>query len=260
MVSVARARGGGAPPRGTWFVWDGYALQLVNRQVRPQFSGHSKDWGKFVRDWENFQSLVREAQPLETSDTLMLSELRDCLDKASQSILSRATELNRFTTFEAVWDQLCRIHHYDPVQQSRQAWQALKFEYGGKRPSKQEFILFQTEFLRHRDRVPDWTPSEELTLLRREIPPYYCQQWHKEECKRKKREGWIKVEGAGLTAELASVGIGRALGLSPLRVLENRGFFWWTVSISKMKMIFFLPCKVRGWGRSLYMCPPARNT
>ena len=94
-------------------------------------------------------------------------------------MLELSLDVNPEITFQDFWDELCRLYHYDPIAQNRREWQNVKLKLTNEGElSKRNFIVFRAEFLQARDRVSDWTESEEMELLKHEIPIEYGNQIH----------------------------------------------------------------------------------
>ena len=80
---ITTASSGATPPAprtSSGPVFDAYGVQLLQGTPKPAFSGRSRDWQNFVRDFEEYLNLVKQVVPQELSNEVLLHTLQGCLN------------------------------------------------------------------------------------------------------------------------------------------------------------------------------------
>ena len=109
-------------------MYEGVGMHLVSENLKPKLTGEARDWISFVREWEEYLSLMKEACPNTFTDPLKLNLLKGCLDKSSQTHLQWCRERNPTITYKDCWAELSGLHGYDVAFQNRKVCQGVRLE------------------------------------------------------------------------------------------------------------------------------------
>ena len=181
------------------------AAQLFSEISRPTlFEDKPEDWDRFDREWKKYEQLVGSTGYL-MSDPMRLQILRSRVGPASQLILQELEDQNPHLPFAQYYQALARHYSRDASEQARKAWKRVRLLPNGEGIiDLYTFKKFCGEFKVYRNRVGDWTSTEEYTNLMENLPPFWITEVKKEENKRQRSRFWVKMTNAPdvTTAEL----------------------------------------------------------
>ena len=173
------------------------AAQMVAEITKPAiFEDRPEDWDRFDREWRKYEQLIT-ATGLIMPDAMRLEALRSRVGPASKLTLQELEDKNPRTEFSQYYQALVRQYSRDATGQARLAWQKVRLQTGSDGLLNLNiFKKFQGEFKVYRNRVGDWTATEEYDLLLRNLPAFWIQQLKIEENKRQRSRFWVKLTNA----------------------------------------------------------------
>ena len=169
--------GEGNPNRLTFHIGQATMLASLSQQSKPKFSGKAHEWQQFGREWEQFMRLQDSLG--DTPDETKLALLKTCLDETTQKDLQRRMELNPRITYRECWKELAKVFGEDSALQDRKNWEQLRGPNCNPRLASEELRRFWIEYQLLRDRVQDWSASEERNLILSKLP-LWARENHKE--------------------------------------------------------------------------------
>jgi hypothetical protein len=171
--------------------------QMIGEITKPAiFEDRPEDWDRFDREWQKYESLIRSSGFF-MPDAMRLEALRSRVGPASKLILQEIEDRNPSTEFALFYRALGRKYARDATGQARLAWHKVRLHPGQDGLiTLSTFTKFTGEFKVFRNRVGDWTATEEYELLLRNLPPHWIQQLKVEENKRQRSRFWVKMTNA----------------------------------------------------------------
>ena len=160
-------------------------VQLFNNTTKPRFSGESRDWQNFARDWEEYLALVKQIVPQGFSEEILLRTLQGCLDEGTVLELQLMKSQTPQFSYKLFWGHLCKIHGYNIATQNRRLWKSVRLDCPKGRLTKSVFMKFRAQFILARDKVSDRSSTEERNLLNLQLPAFWRDRITKEEIRRK---------------------------------------------------------------------------
>ena len=171
-----------------------HAAQLWAEITKPNlFDDKSTDWYQFDREWKRYEQLTA-ATGLPMPDPIKLEVLKSRVGTVSRLLIQRMEEENPHRTFAEYYGALAKMYAKDASEQARLAWNRVQLKIGPDGILTLEaFRKFAAEFQVCRNRVADWTPTEEYSLLFKRLPPAWGVRVKEEEQKRGRSKVWVRL-------------------------------------------------------------------
>ena len=99
-------------------------------------------------------------------------------------------------TCQEVYDHLKKHFAVDDPHYWRKKWGEVKLRTQGEHVELAELLLFRAKFETALSRVADWTETEAIDMLMKNLPAYWVQEVMKQEAKRSKHGAMLKWQGA----------------------------------------------------------------
>ena len=144
---------------------------IWNEIPKPNlFEDQSSQWNQFDREWRKYENLTASTgYPF--PDALKLEILKSRVGPISKAFLMQKEEENPSLPFSAYYAALAEKYQGDATDQARLAWRRIQLKID---PSGiltlGAFRKFSADFLIHRNRVSNWTGSEEYGLIFDQLP------------------------------------------------------------------------------------------
>ena len=174
-----------------------HAAQLWAEISKPTlFEDKSSQWDQFDREWKRYEQLT-SATGFPMPDPIKLEVLKTRVGPISQLLIQRMEEENPNQPFVNFYEALARTHAKDASEQARLAWNNISLKLGADRIlTLDNFRKYTGEFLVQRNRVSNWTPTEEYNLIFKRLPEYWALRVKEEEHRRDRTKCWVKVTNA----------------------------------------------------------------
>ena len=175
----------------------GTAHPMVAEAIRAsrvdKFTGRSEDFEEFERRWNWHLRLMSEASPGPLGDTVVLGTLRSYLDEASALMLESQLFKDPGLTYYKFWSDLKDKHMRDARTAHRQAWKAVRLQVSGSKLTLYDWNKFQEAYKAKRDKVEDWTDSEDMQYVFSQLPPELQTLVLRETNKKRLNKHWVRV-------------------------------------------------------------------
>ena len=154
--------------------------QMISTFKRPQFQGQPERWEAFKNDWREYWELVETTRGTQIQK-LQLEFFRQCLDQSTQRMLALEKLKTPGISFWDFWSRLDDLYGADHSSSYREQWRQVKLSYKGPKVTLADSRKFRTNFELAKLKVLDWTPDEERTLIRDQLPPALLSEVVKED-------------------------------------------------------------------------------
>jgi len=181
---------GGLPP----------SLRALQTSVEaPYLDPKRKDgWTVFERQWKQwskyqFWGVCAGGLEDEMRRDLLVTRLHKVFPEQVRDMISQEPS----TSFQDVWNFLKKYFKVDDPHYWRGQWQDIKLRRSGDTIEISEWLVFKSRFLGGLRRVEDYTESEVVEPLLKNLSSRWIEDVMKEEARRSKMGGRVKWIGGG---------------------------------------------------------------
>ena len=173
------------------------AAAMIADITKPSlFEDKPEDWDRFDREWKKYEQLIM-ATGMIMPDAMRLEALKNRIGPASRLMLQEMEERNPHLQFKQYYQALASHYSRDATEQARIAWRKVTLMGDSQGViTLGTFRKFCGEFKVLRNRVGDWTATEEYNLLIQNLPEFWVIKLKEEEHRRQKSKFWAKITNA----------------------------------------------------------------
>ena len=156
------------------------------------------DWGRFEEDWDSYRSLYQ----IGLHPEVMIDLFKLTLPVGMQETFRLYRQQQPGITYQEVFDRFRKDYQLDNPYHARQRWWDHRIQL--PRSGYLDLTSFLNWKMKHealRDRVADFSPHEEYSLIHKALPEYWRKKLQDHEKRLRRDSHWVRLSGIQLTAE-----------------------------------------------------------
>ena len=225
-LTINAVGAGTSPAYGSYYNTSTMA-ELRKKHPAPQFSGKVADWAKFEEDWESYAALYS----IGLHPEVMIDLLKLCLPTGMQETIRLYRQQQPGITFSEVFERFRKDYRLDNPYDARARWWDHRLQL--PKTGRLDLTSFLNWRMKHealRNRVADFSPHEEYTIILRALPDYWKNKVADFEKKLRRDSHWCRLSGLRLEEQqvrdlldpfLPDDGHRRRPEIAEVRVLSN---------------------------------------